>query len=74
MSGEQEIVTKIVLERFGPYIYICIENFDQKMNCLYDSDEIEISLSFYRSFSAFWNIFGGLCTQVFIHQHVVSHE
>ena len=55
-------------------IHIYIENFDQKMNFLYDSDEIEIRLSFYRSFSAFWNIFGGLCTQVFIHQHGVSHQ
>ena len=28
-------------------------------------DETEIRLPFYRSFSTFWNIFGGLCTQVF---------
>ena len=41
-----------------------IENVDQKMNFLYDSDEIEIRLPFYRSFSKFWNIFGGLCSQV----------
>ena len=40
---------------------IYIENVDQKMNFLYDSDEIEIRLSFYRSFSIFWNILGGLC-------------
>ena len=31
----------------------------------YDSEEIEIRLSFNRSFSAFWNIFGGLFSQVF---------
>ena len=35
------------------------------MNFLYDSDEIEIRLPFYRSFSTFWIIFGGLCTQIF---------
>ena len=44
-----------------------IENVDQKMNFLYGCDEIEIRLSFYRSFSTIWNIFGGLCTQVFFH-------
>ena len=44
---------------------IYIENVDQKMNFLYGSDEIEIRLSFYRSLSTFWNIYGGLCTQVF---------
>ena len=59
LSGEQEIVTKKVLERFGPYI----ENVDEN---LYDSDEIEIKLFFFnRFFSTFWNIFGGPCTQVF---------
>ena len=31
----------------------------------YDSDETKIRLPFYRCFSTFWNIFGGLCTQVF---------
>ena len=30
-----------------------------------DPDKIAIRLSFSRSFSTFWNIFGGLCTQVF---------
>ena len=35
------------------------------MNFLYDSDKIEIRLPFYRYFSAFWYIFGGLCTQFF---------
>ena len=30
-----------------------------------DFDEIEITIPFYRPFSTFWNIFGGLCTQVF---------
>ena len=35
------------------------------MHFLYDSDEIEIRLSFYRSFLTFWNIFGGLFTQGF---------
>ena len=30
-----------------------------------DSDEIKIKLQFYRSFSTFWNLFGGLCAQVF---------
>ena len=44
---------------------IYIENVDQKMNFLYDSDEIEIRLPFCRSFSTFWNIFCGLCTEVF---------
>ena len=29
------------------------------------TDEIETRLPFYRSFSTFWNIFGGLCTQGF---------
>ena len=28
-----------------------LENLDQKMNFLYDSDEIEIRLTFYRSFA-----------------------
>ena len=41
-----------------------IENVDQKMNFLYDSDQIEIRLPFYRSFSKFWYIFGGLCSKV----------
>ena len=41
-----------------------IENVDQKMNLLYGSDDIEIRLPFYRPFSKFWNIFGGLCSQV----------
>ena len=31
----------------------------------YDSDEIEIRLPFFSSFSIFWDILGGLCTQVF---------
>ena len=31
----------------------------------YESDDFEIRLPFYISFSTFWNIFGGLCTQVF---------
>ena len=35
---------------------------DQKMNFSYGSDEIDIRLSVYRSFSTFWNLFGGLCT------------
>ena len=30
-----------------------------------DSDATDIRLPFYRSFSTFWNIFGGFCTQVF---------
>ena len=51
-----------------------IENVDQKMNFLYGSDETEIRLSLYRSFSTFWNIFGGLCTQVFFHQHGVRSD
>ena len=29
------------------------------------TDETEIRLPFYRSFSRFWNIFNGRCTQVF---------
>ena len=36
-----------------------------KRGIFYDSDKIEFRLPFYRSFSTFWNIFGGLCTQVF---------
>ena len=44
--------------------HIHIENIDQKIN-FYDSDETEIRLPFYRSFSIFYNVFGGLCTQVF---------
>ena len=31
----------------------------------YGSDETEMRLPFYRSFSTFWNIFGGLHIQVF---------
>ena len=31
----------------------------------YYSDETEIRFHFYRSFSTFWNISGGLYTQVF---------
>ena len=30
-----------------------------------DSNEIKITLPFYRSSSTFWNIFGGLATKVF---------
>ena len=30
-----------------------------------DADEIEIRLPFCRSFTTSWNIFGGLCAQVF---------
>ena len=29
------------------------------------TNEIEIRIPFYRSFSTFWNMFYGLCTQVF---------
>ena len=29
------------------------------------SDEIEIKFPFYKSFSTFWNVFSGLCTQIF---------
>ena len=36
-----------------------------KRYIFYNSDEIKIRLPFYRSFSTFWNVFGGLCTQVF---------
>ena len=36
------------------HIYQYIENVDQKMNFC-DSDEIEIRLSLYRSFSTIWN-------------------
>ena len=32
---------------------------------IYDSDEVEFRLVFYRSFSTFWNILVGLCTQAF---------
>ena len=35
----------------------------------YNSDEIENRLAFYKPFSTFWNIFGGLCTHFFIHGH-----
>ena len=54
-------------------IYINIENVYMKM-FLYDSDKIKIRLPFYRSFSTFWNIIGGLCTQVFMHRHGVRSE
>ena len=37
--------------------HIHIENIDQKIN-FYDSDETEIRLPFYRSFSTFQNVFG----------------
>ena len=41
----------------------------------YDSDEIEIRLPFYRSFSTFRNIFGGLCTQVtYLHCYEVRGD
>ena len=43
---------------------IYIHNINQKMS-FDDTDETEIRIPFYRSLSAFWNIFGGLCTQVF---------
>ena len=36
-----------------------------KRSIFYDSDESEIRLPFHRSLSTFWNIFSGLCTQVF---------
>ena len=36
-----------------------------KRSFVYHSDEIEIRLPFYRSFSTFWNIFDGLCAKVF---------
>ena len=29
------------------------------------TNEIEIRIPFYRSFLTFWNMFDGLCTQVF---------
>ena len=34
-----------------------MENVGQKMNFLYDSDQTEIRLLSYRSFSTFWNIY-----------------
>ena len=52
------------LERFGPFLCQYIEDVDEKMN-FYDSIGIEIRTPFNRFFSTFWNIFGGLCTQVF---------
>ena len=33
----------------------------------YNSDETDIRLLFYRSFSTFWNIFGGFALRFFIH-------
>ena len=36
-----------------------MENTDQYIN-FYDSDKTEISLHFYKSFSTFSNVFGGL--------------
>ena len=44
---------------------IYIENIGQKMSFLSYSDETEITFPFCRSFSTFWNIFRGLCSQVF---------
>ena len=61
-GGEQEIVSKEFSESFGPYIYYKILI---KRSIFVDSDETEIRLTFYRSFSTFWTIFGGLCTHVF---------
>ena len=51
-----------------------IKNIDQKMNLLYDSDEIEIRLYFYRYFSTFWNIFGGICIHVFYSSAWVKND
>ena len=48
---------------FRKVLTIYLENVDQKMNFLYDSDKIKIRLLFYRSLSTLWNIFGGFCTQ-----------
>ena len=50
---------------FGKVWTIYVENVDQKINILYNSDEIEIRLPFYKSCSTFWNLFGGFCTQDF---------
>ena len=50
---------------FGKVWTIYIENVDQKMNVLW-LYEIESRLRFERSFSTFWDIFGGLCTQFFL--------
>ena len=41
-----------------------IENVDQKMNLLSESGEIVIRLPLHKSFSKFWNVFGGLCSRV----------
>ena len=55
LSRKQKIITKKLSEMF--------EQHD-----IDDSDEIEIKLPFYKSFLTFWNIFGGLCTQIFYSQ------
>ena len=55
---------QIISRKVWTIYYQYIQNVDQKMN-FYDSDEIEIKPPFYRSFSTFWNIIGGFCTQVF---------
>ena len=53
LSGEREIVSKKILE-------VLIKRW------IFDgSDETEIVLPFYRSISAFWNIFSGFATQTF---------
>ena len=49
---------------FRNVLTMYIENVNQKI-FFYDSDEIEIRLPFYRSFSTFGNIFGIIYTEVF---------
>ena len=50
---------------FGKVWTIYVENVDQKINFLYDSDETEIRLPFYKSVSTFWNQLGGFSSQDF---------
>ena len=42
------------------------------MNFLYDSGEIEIRLPFYKFFSKFWNISGGLYSKVRSDCHLIE--
>ena len=60
---EQEIVSKDFLESSGPDIYKTLIRIWISDN----SDETEIKLFCYshRSFSKFWDIFGGLCNKIF---------
>ena len=60
LSMKEETVGKKFLDSFASVIYKTLNNFD-------DSEEIEIRLLFYRFFSKFWNLSGGLCSKRFFY-------